>query len=84
MLTSGVYFVVCACLLSFVLVVEAFDMLFQGPVFAKLFPAELALERLESSVDTVDVSVEHSRLTKLFPTLLALVKLQFLVNRLDM
>ena len=49
----------------------------------ELFPAELALERLESSVYSVDVSFEVLWLSKLFPTFNTLVKLEFLVNQLN-
>ena len=69
-----------ACLLSFVLVVGAFDVLFQSPFFAELFPADLALESLESSVYSSDVGPEVLNQTKILPTLSALVGLQFLVN----
>ena len=69
-----------ACLLSFVLVVGAFDVLFQSPFFAELFPADLALESLESSVNSSDVGPEVLTQTKILPTLSALVGLQFLVN----
>ena len=46
----------------------------------ELFPAELALESLESSVYSVDVSFEVSCLSIVFLTLSALVRLEFFVN----
>ena len=72
-----------ACVLSLVLVVGAFDVLFQSPFFAELFPADLALESLESSVYSSDVGPEVLNQTKILPTLSALVGLQFLVNYPD-
>jgi len=72
-----------ACLLSFVLVVNAFDVIFQSPFLTEPQAADLALESLESSVYSVDVALEVCWVSKLFPTLAALVELQFLVNSLD-
>ena len=60
--------------------VDEFDMSFQGPFFAELVSADLALESLESSVYSVDVGPEVLTQTKILPTLSALVGLQFLVN----
>ena len=49
----------------------------------ELFLADLALERLESTVNSVDVSLEFACFSKVLPTLTTLVGLQFFVNCLN-
>jgi len=68
--------------LGFVLV-DIFDMFVFVILPTELFPAELALESLEFSVYSVDVSLEVSCLSIVFLTLSALVRLEFFVNSLD-
>ena len=58
-------------------------MLFHVPFFAELFSAEFALERLESSVYSVNVCLKALGLSKILPTFTALVEFEFLMNLLD-
>ena len=49
----------------------------------ELLFAELTLERLESLMNCLDVSLEDSSSSKLLPTFFALMGLEFLMNCLD-
>ena len=49
----------------------------------ELFPADLALERLESTVYSVDVGLEGISSSKILPTFTALVEFEFLLNPSD-
>ena len=62
--------------------VGRFDMSVHDPFVTERFPADLARERLQSLVNSVDVFLQVLGLSKLFPTLVALVWLEFLVNSL--